>query len=66
MRQVHDTEFERALHERWHWLRRQTAMTAKLEAKSVVEGAVWLQIRMLEILALKAKLDAVGVEKQLR
>ena len=64
MRQVHDAEFEQALHERlvlaaqrkrprWNWL----------EAKSSEGGAAFGGSKDAEISA-KGEIDAVGVEKQ--
>lgn len=66
VRQVHDTEFEQALHERLALAAQEKQTAVQLvEAKSAAEAQRLAASKDAEILALKAKLDAVGVEKQL-
>lgn len=66
VRQVHDAEFEQALHERLVLAAQEKQTAVELaEAKSASDAQRLAAIKDAEISALKAKLDAVGVEKQL-
>lgn len=66
VRQVHDAEFEQALHERLVLAAQEKQTALELaEAKSASEAQRLAASKDAEIVALKAKLDAVGVEKQL-
>ncbi len=66
VRQVHDAEFEQALHERLSLAAQEKQTAVQLaEAKSASEVQRVAASKDAEIAALKSKLDAVGVEKQL-
>ncbi len=66
VRQVHDAEFEQALHERLLLAAQEKeAALALAQAKSASEAERMVANKDAEILALKAKLDAMSVEKQL-
>ena len=66
VRQVHDAEFEQALHERLALAAQEKQTAVELaEARSASEAQRLAASKDAEIVALKAKLDAVGVEKQL-
>ena len=66
VRQVHDAEFEHALHERLALAAQEKQTAVELaEARSAGEAQRLAASKDAEISALKAKLDAVGVEKQL-
>lgn len=66
VRQVHDAEFEQALHERLALAAQEKQTAVELaEARSASEVQRLAASKDAEISALKAKLDAVGVEKQL-
>ena len=66
VRQVHDAEFEQALHERLLLAAQEKeAALALAQAKSASEAERMAANKDAEILALKARLEAVGVEKRL-
>ena len=66
VRQVHDAEFEQALHERLALAAQEKQTAVELaEARSASEAQRLAASKDAEIVALRAKLDAVGVEKQL-
>lgn len=66
VRQVHDAEFQQALNERLALATQEKQTAVQLaEAKSANEVQRLAADKDAEIMALKAKLDAVGVEKQL-
>lgn len=66
VRQVHDVEFEQALSERLALAAQDKRAAVELaEAKSASEAQRLAASKDAEIVALKSKLDAVGVEKQL-
>lgn len=66
VRQVHDAEFEQALHERLVLAAQEKQTAVELaEARSASDAQRLVASKDAEILTLKAKLDAVGVEKQL-
>lgn len=66
VRQVHDAEFEQALHERLVLAAQEKNTAVQLaEAKAASEAQRLAGMKDAEILQLKSKLDAFSVEKQL-